>query len=126
MDTTVKNRRFILSYYLSISGMKKTEKLLSRYTSDPSLIEQVLFYEKLFPKYELIADEITCEKNRVIVRGRAMGKHTGEAEGVPPTYRVVEMPFVIGYRVEDNKIIDHWLITDQMELLEQLGLVSSI
>ena len=53
---------------------------MSRFTDDPELIEHILLFEKLIPKYELITDEITTEDNRVIVKARACGKHTGETE----------------------------------------------
>ena len=125
MDRADKNRQFILKFYKAVSREVKNEATLSRFTTDPKLIEHVLFFESLFPKYELIADEITCEEDRVIVRARARGKHTGKAEGIPPTYRVVETPFVIGYRIEKEVITDHWFIADQMELLEQLHLPHS-
>jgi predicted ester cyclase len=125
MGQAEKNRQFILKFYQAVSGEAKTGATLHRFTSDPKLIEHVLFFESLFPKYELIADEITCEEDRVIVRARARGKHTGRAEGIPPTYRVVETPFVIGYRVENEVIIDHWFIADQIELLEQLQVPGS-
>lgn len=111
-----------MGFYKTLSGNVKSEKDLRRYTHDPQLISRLLFLEKLFPKHELIADEMTCEENRVIVKARIKGKHTGKAEDIRPTFRVIEMPFVIGYRVENDLIVDHWYITDQMELLEQLGL----
>lgn len=125
MEKTEKNKQFILKYFREISGAKKSAKHLARFTSDPKLIEHVLFFEKLFPKHELLLDEITCEGDRVIVRARMHGRHTGEANDIPPTLRMVETPFAIGYRVNNDLITSHWIITDQMELLEQLGLVSS-
>jgi len=41
--------------------------------------------------------------------------------GMPPTYKVVEISAAICYHIENNKIISHWLIADQVSLLEQLG-----
>lgn len=122
MDKADKNRQLILSYYNAISGREKTNALLSRFCKDSALVEQVLFIEQMFPRYSIIVDEITCEEDRVVVRARARGKHTGSAAGLPPTYRSVEVPFVIGYRVENERIIDHWYFADQMGLAEQLGL----
>jgi predicted ester cyclase len=49
------------------------------------------------------------------------GKHEGELNGIPPTYKQVEMPFAVGYEIQNNKITHHWLIADQMSLLQQLG-----
>ena len=125
MSRTNKNRQFILNYYQTVSGSEKTEVLMKQFTTDSKLIEHVLFFEKLFPKYELLTDEITTEGDRVIIQGRKKGKHTGKIKGVPPTNKTVEIPFAIGYRVENQKIINHWFVTDQMELLEQLGLVKT-
>jgi predicted ester cyclase len=38
----------------------------------------------------------------------------------------VEFPFSIGYEIEDDKIISHWLIADQMMLMEQLGVMNAV
>jgi hypothetical protein len=121
MDKAEKNRQFILDYYKAISGRDKTGELLSCFTTDPELIEQLLLCERLFPKHELIIDEITCEGERVIVRSRARGKYIGSAADFAPSCRVVETTFAIGYRVSRGKIVDHWMIADSLELLEQLG-----
>ena len=126
MNKTKYSRQFILRFFNEISGAKKTEELISAFTSDPKLIEQLLFFEKLIPQYEMIADEITTEGDRVIVKARARGKHQGEVEGISPTFKTIEIPFAVGYRLEPQKIIDHWLITDQMVLLEQLGLTKPV
>jgi predicted ester cyclase len=53
------------------------------------------------------------------------GKHEGSLNGIPPTYKEVEFPFAIGYEIENNMIIHHWLIADQMMLMEQLGIVNA-
>jgi predicted ester cyclase len=44
--------------------------------------------------------------------------------GIPPTYKDIELPFVICYEIENQIIIHHWLIADQQLLMEQLGLAS--
>ena len=61
-----------------------------------------------------------------MVRARAKGRHEGELNGIPPTYKNVDFPFSIGYEIENNKIISHWLIADQMVLMEQLGVMNTV
>jgi hypothetical protein len=121
MEIAQKNKEMVLEYFNAINGVKKTVELLSRYTTDQHLIEHIEFFDGVFPQYEIFADEITAESNRVVVRGHIKGKHEGELNGIPPTNIAVEFPFVIGYEIENLKIISHWLIADQMALLEQLG-----
>ena len=126
MDNLQKNKELVIEYFNAISGVKKTRELLEKYVSDKHLIEHIEFFDSVFPAYELYADEMLAEGNRVVVRARAKGRHEGELNGIPPTYKNVDFPFSIGYEIENNKIISHWLIGDQMVLMEQLGVMNTV
>lgn len=126
MDTLQKNKEPVIEYFNAISGVKKTRTLLEKYISDKHLIEHIEFFDSVFPAYEIFADEMLAEGNRVVVRARAKGRHEGELNGIPPTYKNVDFPFSIGYEIENNKIISHWLIADQMVLMEQLGVMNAV
>ena len=123
MEQTQKNKEFIISYFNALSNTEKTRELLSKFMTDEGLIEHILFFDSVFPNYTVIADELTAEANRVVLRARLKGRHEGSLNGIPPTYKEVEFPFAIGYEIENNLIIHHWLIADQMMLMEQLGIV---
>ena len=122
MEELTKNKQIILAYFNAISGVHKTEKVIDLYMDDDELKEHIIFFDKIFPKYELIVDEITAESNRVIVLARLKGKHEGDFNGIPPTYKNVDFKFAIGYIMDNQKIIDHWMIADQATLMEQLGI----
>ncbi len=124
MDHTKKNKEFVIMYLNALSGEIKTRELCEQYITDQGLIEHILFFDGVFPKYEMFMDEITGEGNRIIVRGRLKGKHEGELNGIPPTRKEVLFPFVVGYEIENYKIISHWLLADQMMLMEQLGVMN--
>ena len=126
MEQLQKNKEFIIEYFNAVSGVKKTRELLEKYVSDKHLIEHIEFFDTVFPAYELYADEMLAEGNRVVVKARAKGRHEGELNGIPPTYKNVDFPFSIGYEIENNKIISHWLIADQMVLMEQLGVMNTV
>ncbi|GEO11448.1 ester cyclase [Segetibacter aerophilus] len=121
MEQFKKNKEFIIEYFAAVSGVAKSRSLMEQFATDQGLIGHVEFFEAAFPKYEVLADEITAEDNRVVVRARFKGTHQGDLAGIPATYKSVEFPFAIGYEVENNKIVNHWLIADQMSLMEQLG-----
>lgn len=125
MDSLKKNKEFIIRYYNAISGVEKTRELCQKFMSDEKLIQHIQFFDKAFPKYELFIEEMVTEGNKVIVQGRATGIHKGEYNGIPPTGGKMDLPFVIRYVIENEKIADMWLIADQMILMEQLGVVSS-
>jgi hypothetical protein len=121
MEQHKQNKEFIIRYFNAVSGFFKTRELLEQYTTDEELIGHIIFFDTVFPQYEIFADEMTAEGNRVVVRARIKGVHEGEFNGLLPTHRNVEFSFVVSYEIENGKITHHWLIADQMALMEQLG-----
>lgn len=126
MEQSQKNKAFFLEYINALSASPdKSSELLKKYIDDEKLIEHIRFFESAFPHYELLVDEITCEDNRVVIYGRFKGKHLGELNGIAPTYKTVELPLAVGYIIENNKIVSHWIVIDQMMLMEQLGVANA-
>ncbi|MEI6060896.1 MAG: ester cyclase [Bacteroidota bacterium] len=123
MEQQRQNKEFIILYINALSGVYKTRELMEQYMTDEELLGHISFFDAAFPKYEMFADEITAEGNRVVVRARMKGSHEGEFNGIVPTHRKVEFPFVISYDIENGKIVHHWLIADSMALMEQLGVM---
>ncbi len=123
MENLKKNREFIIRYFNAISGAEKTRELCEQFTNDEKLIEHIQFFEGAFPKYELFIEEMVTEGGKVVVRGRATGIHNGALNGIPPTGKKMDLPFIIRYTIENGKISDHWLLADQMILMEQLGIM---
>jgi hypothetical protein len=121
MEQLQQNKSFIIRYFNAFSGVIKTREMMEEYITDEELIGHGVFFESVFPKYDLFADEITAEGNRVVVRARLKGRHEGEFNGIMPTHRIVEFPFVVSYEIENGKIVHHWLIADSLALMEQLG-----
>lgn len=124
MEQQKQNKEFIIRYFNALSGVTKTKELVEQYTTDEELIGHIAFFDSAFPQYELFADEMTAEGNKVVVRARFKGCHKGEFNGIQPTYRNAELPFVISYEIDNNKIVHHWLIADSMALMEQLGVMN--
>lgn len=123
MNNLKKNRELIIRYFNAISGKAKTRELCEAFVEDEKLIEHIQFFEGAFPKYELFIEEMVTEGNKVVVQGRATGIHEGEFNGIPPTGKKMDLPFVIRYTIGNDKITDMWLIADQMILMEQLGVM---
>lgn len=125
MELHRQNKDFIIRYFNAMAGATVTRELLEEYITDDELIGHILFFESVFPNYEIFVDEMLAEGNRVIVRGRLKGQHEGEFNGILPTHRIIEFPLVISYQVENKKIVHHWLIADSMVLMEQLGVIKA-
>ena len=122
MDQATKNKAFYRRYLETFSGKEKRREQLEAFVADNRLIEHILFFENLFPKYEIIVDELLAEGDRIFVRSHLKGQHLGETDEIPATQKNVKTPFALGYRIKDDKIVDFWAIANEMELFEQLGL----
>ena len=123
MEQHNKNKAFTINYLNALGGVPKTRELLEQYMTDEALIGHIEFFEVAFPKYEVYIDEMTAEGNRVIVKARVKGTHTGNLGEIQPTFKEVDFPFVVSYEIENNKIISHWMIADQMAMMLQLGVI---
>lgn len=126
MNQAKENKTFVLEYLNVISGKEKTRETMAHYITDQELIEHIMFFDGAFPKYEMIADEMISEGNKIMVRARLIGKHEGVFGDIQPSYRNLNFPFVVTYVIENNKIVSHWLIADQMALMEQLGIEQTV
>ncbi|MFN8252460.1 MAG: ester cyclase [Ferruginibacter sp.] len=124
MDQAQKNKEFIINYFNEIAGgVPKTRALIEKFVKDEALIGHIEFFEKAFPCYKLFIDEITAEGNRVIIRARNVATHLGYLGEIPPTGKDVDFPFVVCYEIENSMIVNHWMIADQLLLMQQLGVV---
>lgn len=122
--TATQAKAFIQEYFQALSHKPKTETLLDRYMTDQDLKHHINFFEAAFPGYMVLAEDMIAEGDKVSVRCRFQGTHKGELMGLAPTGKSVDLPFQIIYRLEGGKIAEHWMASDQMELMKQLGVGS--
>lgn len=117
------NRARIAAYFEALSGKKKPMAVQAQYIadSDQALRDHIDLFEAAFPLYELIAEDMIAEGDRVAVRATVRGTHQGEFSGIPATGRRVEIPVFLIYRLEDGLIVEHWIQADVLGLLQQLG-----
>ncbi len=117
------NKDLVARYFAALSGQPKTEDLVRTYTNDPALLGHVAFFEAAFPRYELFADDLLAEGDKVAVRARFAGVHKGDLQGIAPTGKAVALPFIIIYRIASGLIAEHWMSVDQLDLMRQLGVI---
>ncbi len=121
--STEENKAFIRRYLDAISGKPKTESVARLFVAEQPLIDHILTAEASFPLYRLDPEEMLAEGDLVSLRGMVRGVHNGPFMGFPPTGRPVEFAIFITYKVQDGKIVDHWMLTDNMTMLQQIGMI---
>jgi predicted hydrolase (HD superfamily) len=126
MDTLKKNKQFFIRYANAMSGQPKTRELIESYVSDEQLIQHILFFESIFPCYSGEIEELTAEDNRIIAKLKMRCKHEGWLNDIPPTHKEFETTAVVGYEINNEKIVRSWLISDQLNIMKLLGLEKEV
>ncbi len=83
--------------------------------------QRVQMIRTAFPDWEMTADEMLGEGDRVVTRWRARGTHRGSFRGIAATGKKIEVTGIAIDRVVDGKRVEGWVEWDMLGLLQQLG-----
>ena len=117
------NKAMIRRYFETLSGTDKPAATVEEYVRDEELKEFIAWNETVFPNFEMLIDDMIAEGDKVAVRAVTKGTHKGDYFGLPPTGKEVILPFHVMYRIADGKIVEHWLVFNRLEAMQQLGFI---
>lgn len=75
-----------------------------------------------FPDFRMDIEDIVVEGDKVCWRYRMTGTNEGEFMGMPATGRKVDVQGFDMLRMEGARAAEHWGVTDEMKMMQQLGL----
>ena len=84
----------------------------------------VAMFRSAIPDLRVVVEDMIAEGDKVAVRYTLEGTHEGELFGVPPTGQRLSIKSISVERVSDGKIREHWRITDGLDMMQQLGVIS--
>ncbi|MCY7355872.1 MAG: ester cyclase [Rudanella sp.] len=121
--TTEQNKQRITEYIKAVHVAIKPMELLDRYISDADmeLKGHIQVFEAGIPCYDFIPEDIIADGNKVMVRFRVKGQHTGDLFGCPPTGNHVNFTGVIVYELADGMIVNHWMEVDSVGMMQQIS-----
>lgn len=76
-----------------------------------------------FPDFHITIEDQVADGDRVVTRWRAEGTHLGEFQGIPPTGRHATFTGTDIDRVVGGKVVECWTNTDDLGLMQQLGVI---
>jgi steroid delta-isomerase-like uncharacterized protein len=77
---------------------------------------------RAFPDLHFTVEDQLVQGDRVAIRWRATGRHTGPLGDAPPTGKSVALDGLIMDRMADGRVQERWEQWDQPMMLQQLGL----
>lgn len=129
------NRQLVERYFNEVWNQGKVDVLNELLSSDyknftPStpnpplgpdgLKPIVLAIRKGFPDLHYTIKDIVVTENAVAVRVVMEGTNTGELFGNKPTGKKVSVNQIQIETIRDGKIVEHWRVTDELEMKRQL------
>lgn len=74
-----------------------------------------------FPDLRMDVEDIICEGDRCACRIHMHGTHEGELMGIPASRKPVDVETFDILRIRDGHIVEHWGLTDDMLMMQQMG-----
>jgi len=75
-----------------------------------------------FPDMQIHVDDLIAEGDRVVGRVRFSGTHSGDFQGIPGTLRQISVDVIDIFRIEGEKIVERWGLSDQVAFMQQMGI----
>lgn len=76
-----------------------------------------------FPDGQMTIEDVVAEGDRVVARNILNGTHQGEMQGIPATGKAVSVPSITIFRLDNGKIAEGWLVSDNLGMMQQLGVI---
>ena len=74
-----------------------------------------------FPDYHVVNEIVLADENWVAATGILTGTHQAEWHGIPATGKPVTMRFSDFWLIKDGKLIENWVMVDDLAGLQQIG-----
>ena len=88
-----------------------------------ALAEFYAMFGTAFPDWHTVIDDMVAEGDKVVVRYTATSTHQGEFRGIPATGKPYTQNTIVIFRLTNGKIVEGWLQTDMLSMMQQLGLM---
>ena len=83
-------------------------------------------YMTAFPDLQFTVEDMIAEGDTVVARFTTRGTHQGNLMGIPPTGKQGNGTGIFIDRIVNGKAVEQWFNTDDLGLLQQLGVVPTM
>ena len=85
--------------------------------------EMMGMFFSAFPDLHSTIEDMVSEEDKVALRWRVEGTHTGEFMGVPPSNRKITLDVTEIFRIENGQLVEAWDQFDRLGLMQQIGAI---
>lgn len=127
MEDEIFNRRNLVAIdrYIAPSYTLRTAPAGAAIGRD-GVREAMEAYVNAFSDLHVDVEELMASEDRVVAVLLYTGTHDGDMFGISPTGRRIAIRQIAMYRLAGGQITDEWEVSDQMGLMQQLGVISDM
>jgi steroid delta-isomerase-like uncharacterized protein len=92
----------------------------------PSMKQFIKTITQAFPNHHHAIEDLIAEGDKVVMRCTLTATHQGLFPGfleMPPTGKSICQRQIHILRIQDGKVAEHWVIRDDLTMMQQLGLI---
>ena len=75
-----------------------------------------------FPDLHVTVEDMIGEGDKVVTRSTFRGTHRGDFQGMPASGKQIAVEVIDILRLENGKIVERWGQSDQLGMMQQLGM----
>ena len=87
--------------------------------------QAVNMYRTAFPDFHFTIEDMVAEGEKVAIRATMRGTQQGELMGFAPTGKELTQTAIAIRRFEGGKIVEEWVETNMLGLMQQMGVVAA-
>jgi steroid delta-isomerase-like uncharacterized protein len=90
------------------------------------LKQAMVALRQAFPDLHVTVDEMLSEGDKVVIRSTMKGPHKGNFMNIPATGKQISVEGIDIVRISNGRAVEHWGVTDNLTMMQQLGLVPAM
>jgi steroid delta-isomerase-like uncharacterized protein len=90
------------------------------------LKQAMVALRQAFPDLHVTVDEMLSDGDKVVIRSTMKGTHKGNFMNIPATGKQISVEGIDIVRISNGRAVEHWGVTDNLTMMQQLGLVPAM
>jgi len=90
------------------------------------LKQAMVALRQAFPDLHVTVDEMLSDGDKVVIRTTMKGTHKGNFMNIPATGKQMSVEGIDIVRISNGRAVEHWGVTDNLTMMQQLGLVPAM
>ena len=122
-DEVLNGRKVSVLDELAIEDYVEHDPFPGQGNGRADLKARVQLLQGAFDPLRFTVEDVIAEGDKVVVRWKNAGTHSGSFMGIPATNKTFTVAGIDVHLVRDGRLAEHWHVVDQLGQLQQIGVI---